>query len=339
MAVYALENKLLAILKANRNRYLDEESLYRDYGLVEYLDEATETAQNLENVVEVLRLQGYEIDGDPLSGWRLISIPDVLNYLEIESGLETTFLGRSLFTYRIIGSTNDTARSLAAGGAPDGSLLVAEEQTDGRGRFTNRWYSPPKKGILASLILRPGLQPRQVGCLGLLAAFSICLAVEEQTGLKPQIKWPNDVYLGSRKVGGILCESALDGEKLKYVILGFGINVNTNNFPDDIEKHATSIFLENGQRTVNRVELLQRVLYILEETYFKFLAQGFSFCLPRVQVRDFLKGRHVTVSLSEMEKISGFARGIDENGALLLESENMGTVKSVLSGTVVSFAG
>jgi len=335
MSVSEFEKRLLAVLKANRRRYLDKDSLLYEHRLSEVADTSTECGHDAARVMEVLRLQGYEIDGDETRGWCLIKVPDVLNYLEIESGLRTTFLGRSLFTYRIMGSTNDTAKMLAEAGAPDGSLLVAEEQSGGRGLFEHTWYSPPGMGIWASLILRPGISPAQLGVLSLLCALSICLAVEEQTGLKPKLKWPNDLFLGGRKFAGVLCESVLQAGQLKYVILGFGINVNIESFPEDLSETATSLQIAAAGEQIDRVELLQNILDKLEEGYFELLTDGFSLFLPRVQVRDYLRDRRVKIQIGESEPINGVARGIDENGALLLETPGEPHLKAIVQGSVI----
>ncbi|HUU27633.1 MAG TPA: biotin--[acetyl-CoA-carboxylase] ligase [archaeon] len=309
----------------------------REFSLSEAMDPSTESSQDLDRAIEVLRLQGYEIDGDQTGGWTLVNLPDTINYLEIESSLKTTFLGKCLFAYRIIGSTNEAARQLAETGAPDGTLLVAEEQRKGRGRFGGSWYSPSGGGIWASLILRPGIRPAQLGSLPMLAALSICLAVEEHTGLKPQIKWPNDLYLNGKKLAGVLCEAGMRGDELKYVVLGFGINVNIERFPPELSFSATSLVLARAERKIYRVGLLAAILDKLEEGYFKFLTDGFASFLPRVQVRDFLRNRRIKVQLAGGEIVDGVSRGIDENGALLLETRAESHLNTLAQGHVIQF--
>ena len=335
MFAYQFEKKLLEILKANRHRYLDERRLYEEFGLAEARDSATESGQDVSRAVESLRLQGYEIDGDQIRGWCLINLPEMLNYLEVESSLRTSFLGKCLFIYRIIGSTNQTARALAESGAPDGTLLVAEEQRKGKGRFERSWYSPAGGGIWASLILRPGIRPARLGSLGMLAALSICLAIEEYTGLNPLIKWPNDLYLNGKKFAGILIEASWRGEKLNYAILGFGINVNMESFPQELACSATSLKLSAGGAKICRIDLLAEILDRLEEGYFKFLADGFASFLPRVQVRDYLRDRPVRIRLPDGETVSGLARGINESGALLLETHQGSHILTIDQGHVL----
>lgn len=339
MFAYCLEKKLIGIFKNNRHRYLDEKTLLKEFGLAEELNVDIESDQDLERTIDILRLQGYEIDGDLTRGWILISLPDSLNYFELESALKTTFLGKCFFTYRIIGSTNATAKMLAETGAPDGSLLVAEEQRQGRGRFGNSWHSPAGGGIWASLILRPGIKPAQLGSLVLLAALSICLAIEERTGFKPRIKWPNDLYLNDRKLGGVLCEADWVGSELKYVILGFGVNVNIKRFPAKLENSATSLLLAAKGKKVYRIGLLAEIMDRLEEGYFQFLADGFASFLPRVQVRDYLRNRTVKIELDNSETVRGIARGIDERGALLLETPGGQRFVKITQGRVLLWKG
>jgi len=337
MSVYRLEKKLLEIFKNNRHRYLDENSLLKEFNLAEELNLDPESGLDLERTVDILRLQGYEIDGDRTRGWVLIDLPDSLNYLELESALNTSFLGKCLFAYRIIGSTNATAKMLAETGAPDGALLVAEEQRQGRGRFASSWYSPPNSGIWASLILRPGIDPEKLGGLGMLGALSICLAIEEQTGFKPQIKWPNDLLLNQRKLAGVLCEADWVGSRLKYVILGFGVNVNIKSFPAELKDCAISLLIAGRGERVNRVGLLAKIMDKLEEGYFQFLADGFASFLPRVQVRDYLRNRTVKVQLDENRTVGGTARGIDERGALLLEIQGRQRLETIAQGRVLQW--
>lgn len=337
MSAYRIEKKLIEIFKCNRHRYLDENTLLKEFGLAGELNVDTEKALDLERTIDILRLQGYEIDGDRTRGWILISLPDSMNYIEIESTLKTTFLGKYLFTYRIIGSTNATAKMLAESGAPDGALLVAEEQRQGRGRLGSSWHSPAGEGIWASLILRPGIKPAQLGSLGLLAALSICLAIEEHTGLKLWIKWPNDLYINDRKLGGVLCEADWLGSELKYVILGFGVNVNIKRFPAELENTATSLLLAARGQKVYRVGLLAEIMARLEEGYFQFMADGFVSFLPRVQVRDYLRNRTVKIELEDNETVSGVARGIDESGALLLEPPRGQRLVKITQGRVLQW--
>jgi BirA family transcriptional regulator, biotin operon repressor / biotin---[acetyl-CoA-carboxylase] ligase len=333
---YEVEKKLLDALKRNPHRYLDERELTEKFGLAAVMGQEAESTGDLERTVELLRMQGYQIDGDATGGWMLIGLPEAISRFELEEELQTTFLGRCMFTYRIIGSTNETARSLAAGGVPDGTLLVAEEQIGGRGRRGNDWFSPAGGGIWASLVLRPGISARQLGSVGMLASLSICLGIEQHTGLKPMIKWPNDLYLDGRKLGGVLCEADWRAGQLQYLVLGFGLNVNVEEFPGRLAESSISLSRVIG-RTIHRTALLAEILLKLEEGYFQLLTDGFASFLPRVQVRDYLKSRQVLVEFENGEKLAGVASGIDEYGALLVQERDCSRMRSITSGHLVQF--
>lgn len=319
MSASGFENRLVLVLRSNSDRYLDESALRLEFNLAPETDNATEAAGDIPRAIELLRLQGWSIDGDEVHGWRLVGFPDHLTFAEVENALNTSFLGRCLFVYRMIGSTNQTAKMLAESGAQDGTLLLAEEQSCGRGRYTNTWYSPAGGGLWASLILRPGIAPERLGGLGMLCALSICLAVEERTGLKPLIKWPNDIMLDGRKAAGILCEGGIIGQRLRYAVLGFGLNVNLDSFPPPLDRTATSLSLAAGGRRFDRLQILGSILDNLEQGYFNFLTDGFSSFLPRIQRRDFLRDRELMVEIPDRGIVQGIARGTDESGALILE--------------------
>ena len=333
---FEVEKKLLDALKRNPHRFLDERELSEQFGLAAVMDQEAECAGELERTVELLRMQGYRIDGDATGGWMLIGLPETISRFELEEELQTTFLGRCMFTYRIIGSTNKTACSLAAGGVPDGTLLVAAEQTDGRGRRGNDWFSPAGGGIWASLVLRPGISARQLGSVGMLASLSLCLGIEQHTGLKPLIKWPNDLYLDGKKLGGVLCEADWRAGQLQYLVLGFGLNVNVEKFPGGLAENSTSLSRAKGG-PIHRTALLADILLKLEEGYFQLLTDGFASFLPRVQVRDYLKSRQVLVEFENGNRLAGVASGIDENGALLVQERDCNKMRSVTSGHLVQF--
>lgn len=319
MSASGFENRLVLVLRSNSERYLDESALRLEFNLTPETDSATEAAGDFPRAIELLRLQGWIIDGDEVRGWRLVDSPGHLTFQEVENSLGTSFLGRCLFVYRMIGSTNLTAKMLAESGAQDGTLLLAEEQSCGRGRYANAWYSPAGGGLWASLILRPGMTPERLGALGMLCALSICLAVEEHTGLKPLIKWPNDIMLDERKAAGILCEGGIIGQRLRYAVLGFGLNVNMESFPPPLDHTATSLSLAAGGQHFDRLKILGSILDHLEQGYFNFLTDGFSAFLPRIQRRDYLRNRELSVEIPDRGAVRGIARGIDESGALILE--------------------
>jgi len=178
-------------------------------------------------------------------------------------------LGQPVFFYRRIGSTNDEAKRLAESGAPEGSLVVAEEQTAGRGRSGRKWMTPPGTALALSLILRPSsprLQAEQATRLNMLAGLAVCEAIEAVTGLRAALKWPNDVLVAKKKAVGILVESVFAGPRLDYVILGIGVNVSFKPPPEQVQFPATCLEAEVG-REVDRLNLLKVLLTRLEARY------------------------------------------------------------------------
>ncbi|HHY92101.1 MAG TPA: biotin--[acetyl-CoA-carboxylase] ligase [Firmicutes bacterium] len=277
-----------------------------------------------------LRRSGYDIEAHPRLGYRLQGRPDKLLPTEVRSGLKTARLGQAVHYFATITSTNDVARDLAERGAPEGTLVVAEEQRSGRGRRGRAWASPPGVGIWASLVLRPDFLPSQAPLLTLTAAVAGAEAIHQVTGLTAGIKWPNDLLLGGRKVAGILMELSAELDAVLYVILGIGINVNTAAFPAEIAPVATSLYREAG-RSVSRRELLQAFLERFEYWYDR-LPEEAEALRNRWRELSVTLGRRVTV-ISPQFTVAGVARNIDREGALLLETET-GDLVRILSGDV-----
>jgi BirA family biotin operon repressor/biotin-[acetyl-CoA-carboxylase] ligase len=234
--------------------------------------------------------------------------------------------------YRQTDSTNKRARALAMEGYPEGTVIVAEEQTDGKGRRGRSWYSPINQGIYMSVILRPTFPLRQISRLSLLAAVALAEALEE-TGLKPGIKWPNDILINGRKIAGILSEAITDMDSIEFIILGIGININNllQDFPDDFRTSPTSILAEHGLPG-SRIKLFQRLLFSLEKHYDLLQLDNFT---PTLE-----KARHLSVVLGQKvsfdeggEILSGTAIGLDDNGFLQVRDDN-GTLRTVVSGEI-----
>jgi len=223
-------------------------------------------------------------------------------------------LGHPVYVFQQIGSTNDEAKRLAAAGAPEGALVVAETQTAGRGRAGRRWVTPPRAALAVSLVLRPTLTAAQATRLTMLAGVAVCAALEGVAGVQPALKWPNDILLGGRKVGGILVESGLDGERLDYAILGLGLNVSAGPPPEQVQFPATALEAEAG-RPVDRLTLLVAVLDALT-THYPSVAEGKGLHAAW-QARLAWLGEAVTAYTAEGE-LHGVAEGVDDDGALRL---------------------
>jgi len=256
---------------------------------------------------------------------------DTLSPDVVATGLGTCWLARKIVYYETVGSTNDEARRLALAGTPEGTLVLANEQTAGRGRLDRRWLAPRGQALLFSLIFYPTLTPRHVHQLTMLSSLACMHAVLDQTGLRPAIKWPNDLLLDGKKLAGILSEIGQAGERL-YAVVGIGLNVNVDFAPwPELREQATSLREALG-RPVPRVPLLQEILRRIETAYDR-LRAGHS---PHEEWAANLAtlGREVRVITSE-GVIGGRASAVDPEGALELTLTD-GTTRRVLVGDVES---
>ncbi len=247
--------------------------------------------------------------------------------------LQTDFFGKTILRFHKVTSTNDIAKELAAKGAEEGTVVIAETQTQGRGRIGRRWVSPTG-GIWFSTVLRPDMTPTDALKLTLTAAVAVARAIRDTLELNAEIKWPNDVLIGGRKVCGILTEMSTRGQMVDFITLGIGINANVDlaAFPENLRSSTTSLRKELG-REVDRERLLQALLEELESQYKIFVQQGFGQILKEWKSLATFLSSYVEVAVYD-EKISGFATDVDRNGALLIKTED-GIIRKVTSGDVI----
>jgi BirA family biotin operon repressor/biotin-[acetyl-CoA-carboxylase] ligase len=260
----------------------------------------------------------------------LLAPSDLLNASVLKRGLSTKIFGSKFFTFETIDSTNNCARALAGCWAEEGTIVLAEEQTAGRGRQGRSWYTNPQENLTFSVILRPKLPPDAINLLPLFAAVAIADAIESETGLAVQCKWPNDIILNGRKAAGILLEGSVKGDAVEFVVLGIGINVNQTIFPVDIAHRATSLRLETG-KNLDRVKLLHKVLNALESRYRAVLKSGFNAILPDWTTRSAMLEKEITVSENGTE-FSGVVKGLAPDGALIIASD--GAERALYAGDV-----
>ncbi|NLW56126.1 MAG: biotin--[acetyl-CoA-carboxylase] ligase [Firmicutes bacterium] len=281
--------------------------------------------------VETLRGLGYEIEAYPRQGYRLLSRPDRLYPWEIAQGLRTKLLGKTIEYYDELSSTNQRAKELLVS-CPEGTVVLAESQTAGRGRLGRRWFSPPGTGIWMSLILRPQLPPAQLSKLTLVAAVALSQAIFAELEVRPLVKWPNDLYWNGRKLSGILTELTGEMGRLESVVLGVGLNVNQKpeDFPEEIREQAGSLWMIK-KSPVDRKALLRRYLEVLEVEYFRALTDGFDRILEYCRQYTYTLGRHVTVT-NGAQTFSGIAVAIDEDGGLIIDQD--GQSRKVIAGDV-----
>jgi BirA family biotin operon repressor/biotin-[acetyl-CoA-carboxylase] ligase len=286
------------------------------------------TRQSLWKHISKLQEKGYEIVAVPHLGYRLISSPDKLYPWEIACGLQTKFIGRRIYHFEETSSTQDIAWRLGLKNLGEGTLVVSERQKKGRGRLYREWFSP-YGGIYFSLILKPDfILINEIPQIALLASLGCVYGIKEATGLQCSLKWPNDILIAEKKVGGILCELSAEQDRINFIILGVGINVNTRVLPSQ----ATSLFLST-KRKFCRILILQRVLEQIEILYDRAKNKGFSSILEEWEKFSFLWGKRIKVNILD-RKIEGEAVGIDSKGYLLLRIDS-GSVEKVSAGDVL----
>jgi BirA family biotin operon repressor/biotin-[acetyl-CoA-carboxylase] ligase len=262
----------------------------------------------------------YRVRVRARAGVTFVSAPDQLTAVEISHGLRAHTIGRHILAYRSVQSTNDIAATQAEHGATEGTIVVADQQTKGRGRLGRTWFSPPGTGIYLSIILKPKFPPEDAPGLSLMAALALAETLESFCPKGVKIKWPNDVLLGGRKVAGILTELSAEKDKISHVIVGVGINVNhgIGHFPDELKDTATSMrrYLKHK---VSRVALLQKFLLQFEREYHHYRKNRLANGHRRLRQYSSLLGQEVTVQ-SAHHRISGIAHDIDDRGRLILQS-------------------
>ncbi len=283
--------------------------------------------------IKSLRRRGYRILGVSRRGYRLEEEPSRLSMAHVTDRTAGSAFARSYRYYDEIESTNVEAKSLANSGAPEGTVVIAESQTAGRGRLGRRWTSPAGKGLLFSALLRPAFPMGDAHMLTLVAACAAAEAIESLADVAVAIKWPNDLFIGDRKVGGILLEVAGEQDEVDWIVVGMGVNVNTeySELPVALRRTATSLKMTTGA-PVDRSELLARLLLALDGHYRRALSDGFERALSEFRSRDYLVRRTVSVQTRE-GAVVGEAVGIDERGALLVQVPHR-SVRSFHSGDV-----
>jgi BirA family biotin operon repressor/biotin-[acetyl-CoA-carboxylase] ligase len=283
--------------------------------------------------VEMLREHGYEIEAQRSRGYRLLSGPDVLLAAEVERGLQTRIVGCSLFCLETLDSTNAKVRQLAEAGAADGTVVIADRQSAGRGRLGRRWESPPSVNLYCSILLRPQIPVQQAPQLTFLSAVAVAETLNHLYQLSARVKWPNDILVGGAKIAGLLNEMNAETEQVHFVVLGVGVNLNMSaaQFPAEMLYPATSVSLELGQ-LIDRVTFVRAFLQRLDGYYQEFLAEGFVPIRRRWEALCDLLNCRVQVDQNPV-LLQGVVVGLDTDGALRLQLDD-GRVERILAGDV-----
>ena len=282
--------------------------------------------------IEQLRRMGVEVKGLPGSGYQLAKVPDILTPQAVRYRLHPGRFGCRIHHHYKLDSTMNEAARLALAGNPHGTLVVAEEQTAGRGRFGRSWFSERSTGIYFTLILRPSLSPAEAPILTLWAGVALAEALVEVSSLPMDLRWPNDVLVNGKKCAGILVEMTAEPEKIGHVLLGLGINVNHLQIPAGLAAEATSLRLETGHG-FSRLGLLISVLKRLEYHYNRFQEQGAAIVVQRFcEISSYARGKRVNVT-DGSRVVSGVTAGLTPEGVLLLKRDD-GRTEKILSGQV-----
>jgi BirA family biotin operon repressor/biotin-[acetyl-CoA-carboxylase] ligase len=300
--------------------------------LEELVNETGKSQKEVENEFDTLEDEGYIINHTKL-GYRLIKTPNLLLPYEVKKGLKTKFMGKDIHYFKEVDSTNNVAKYLAENGAEQGTVVVAEIQNRGKGRRGKTWISPPG-GVWMSIILRPDIPPSKAPQLTLVTGVAVAETLKNELNLDVGIKWPNDILIGSKKVCGILTEVNASINKVNYIIVGIGIDMNVDVplFPPDLQKGATS--LKNELDTeINGAMLVQKFLLNLEKLYSQFNSGKFPDILNEWRFLSKTIGSKVEVR-TRGKTIRGDAVGINKDGILILELDD-GSLRKIISGECI----
>lgn len=285
--------------------------------------------------IEDLRLEGYRVDAVPHYGYKLMAVPDKLTPAEVQYNLGTRTFGCAVHYFDEIPSTMDEAFHLGMNGAPEGAMVTTELQTKGRGRLGRAWVSPKGKGLCFSLLLRPVLSSAEASRLTLLCAVALSEAVESFTGLRPLIKWPNDLLLGGKKLAGILTELRAEVDRVDFAVVGIGLNVNTA--LKDLPAEGISLKEVMGQ-ACDRVGLMREFLRVFERRYLGLKKQGFGPALEEWRRRSATIGQRVRFE-ERGRKREGVACGFADDGGLLVRLDSGETVKRMAGDVILEMKG
>ncbi|MCH6268537.1 MULTISPECIES: biotin--[acetyl-CoA-carboxylase] ligase [Neobacillus] len=283
--------------------------------------------------IEELRKEGFELEAVRKKGYRIIKTPEKITADEIRLGLTTEFIGKNIHYEETVESTQKIAHRLSSENVPEGTVVIAEEQISGRGRMNRPWHSPKYTGIWMSLILRPNIPLTKAPQLTLLTAVAIVQAIEEVTGLNPEIKWPNDILLNGKKITGILTEMQAEADQIHSIIIGMGLNVNQtkDDFPPELQNIASSLLIEKGD-ALSRASIIRSIFTHFEKLYLLFLEKGFY------PIKLLWEG--YAISIGKMIKartltgvIEGKALGITDEGVLKIEDAS-GVIHHVYSADI-----
>lgn len=315
-----MKEKILSALKSSDD-YISGEALSRSLGI---------TRSAVWKNIHQLRKEGYMINSITNKGYKLQKDCNMIDIEKVMKDFQCDNIGKKLIFLKSIDSTNNEIKRLAAKGEESGTVVAAEVQTSGRGRFGRQWESE-KGGLYFSFLLRTDLPPGNIASITLAAGYAVCLAIREYTGLDARIKWPNDIIVENRKICGILTEMAAQSDRIDYIITGIGININNTDFPDEIKHKASSILIETNKNT-DKSEFFRTVLIYLDKVLSSFLISISIDDMANFKKLCVTIGREVSVKRGDTV-LTGIAKDITPLGELVIETENTREIK-ISSGEV-----
>lgn len=320
-------NKLIQLLAAHKETYISGQMLS---------DELNISRSAIWKHMNELKKDGYEIEGKANRGYRIISYPNKLSENTISWGLETDWLGKNIVHKETLPTTQRVAHEMALDGARHGSIVIANEQTEGKGRIDRVFHSKKGDGIWMSVVLRPNILPYLAPQLTLLTATVLANVLDRYAGVQPQIKWPNDVLINGKKISGILTEMQAEQDQVLYVIIGIGININQEktDFPADVQDKVTSLKMATN-KAWDIVPLIQEILHTFEIKYNQFIETGFERVKHDWENYGFRLNERLKINTGR-ETWEGLFLGIAEDGALLAERKP-GKIEKVYSGEISWF--
>lgn len=269
--------------------------------------------------INQLKEAGYEIEAVQNRGYKLVSVPDRLSENELKSIRRTEWVGEEIFYYPVVDSTNTRAKQLAEDGYPSGTLVVAEQQDAGKGRRGRNWESPRGAGIFMTLMLKPEINPNNASMLTLVAALAVSAGITKRTGRPAGIKWPNDIVMNGKKVCGILTEMSAQFDYVNHIVIGIGINVHNEIFPEEISHMATSLYLETKEH-INRAALMEEIWEQFEYYYAIFLETEDLSGLVKEYDAHLVNMHQIVKVLDPKEPFEGKAMGISPRGELIVDT-------------------
>jgi len=283
--------------------------------------------------IESLRKDGYVVEAVRRKGYRITSAPDKMSADSIRMALKDTSFGEQIYYYETVETTQKVANELANHGATEGTLVIADQQTGGRGRLARKWFSPQNTGVWMSLIIKPNIPIHQAPQLTLLTAVAVAKAIEEQISMAPYIKWPNDLLINNKKVTGILTEMQAEADSIHSIVIGIGINVNQEqaDFPEELQQIASSLYIETGKKYA-REEIISSFLRHFEDIYTIYQKEGFAIVKELWESYAISVGKKITATTVN-EKIVGIALGITDQGVLLIK-DDQGQIHSIYSADI-----